>query len=80
MLVKFLKDGIWCIEELHNIKEHLFSKNIMDEENSSAHLNDDERECFEERAAILEYMDDLSKEEAERIARERIILRRKIWN
>jgi len=39
-----------------------------------------ETEMFEERAAILEYMDGLSKVESEKMALERVLIRRKIWN
>ena len=39
-----------------------------------------EKELYQERAGILEHVEGVNKEDAERIAQERILLRRKIWN
>jgi hypothetical protein len=39
-----------------------------------------EKELYEERAGILEFMEGVNKEVAEKIALERILIRRKIWN
>lgn len=55
-----------AILTLHNSQLSAFENQIFDEINITVNtLNDDEREIFEERAAIMEHEGGLSPEEAE---------------
>ena len=63
-----------------NVLELLLDFKFNDENIASSILSIDELELFEERAAILEFVEGVDKDEAEKIALERILIRRKIWN
>lgn len=57
------------IEQLRAHKAALFSLLIRQEVSAASWTEQDCRDCFEERAAILEYDHGLSRIEAERIAK-----------